>query len=102
MSKVFSILCFPLSIVIYLYKGGPAVPGLIDYNFIKFRESVGKVFEVRNRIHQQVTIKQENTVQLDVVSQFASYLQEMGQLRGATLPGTSVPLNTVKHLKLEN
>jgi len=63
---------------------------------------VGKVFEVRNRIHQQVTIKQENTVQLDVVSQFASYLQEMGQLRGATLPGTSVPLNTVKHLKLEN
>jgi hypothetical protein len=33
--------------------GGPAVPGLIDYNFIKFRDAVGKVFAVRNRIMQQ-------------------------------------------------
>jgi hypothetical protein len=34
-------------------SGGPAVPGLIDYNFLKLREAVGKVFAVRNRIMQQ-------------------------------------------------
>ncbi len=34
-------------------SGGPAIPGLIDYNFIKFRDAVGKVFAVRNKIMQQ-------------------------------------------------
>ena len=35
------------------FSGGPAIPGLIDYNFIKFRDAVGKVFAVRNKIMQQ-------------------------------------------------
>jgi hypothetical protein len=39
--------------MITLIPGGPAVPGLIDYNFLKFREAVGKVFTVRNRMMQQ-------------------------------------------------
>ena len=29
------------------------MPGLIDYNFLKLREAIGKVFAVRNRIMQQ-------------------------------------------------